>query len=201
MNNCHNAYAPLACSGASRGARYGSRAFVAAWRRTAAIMRGTSAAQVDGVLSSLDQPPLRSDAGDLAPASIAMVWTPMTAGSPMVSALDPGRFWPGARWVDWVGTSFYSKFPNFRWLTPFYRRFAQRTGRPFMFAEFAMWQNGDPGFVRSTLAWTRAHPLARMLIYNQGKRADGPFRLAHFPSAAQALRQGLRAALSGVRDG
>jgi hypothetical protein len=195
MNNCHNAYAPLSCSGASRGRAYDSRAFVAAWRRVATIMRGASGEQIDARLRRLRQPSLRVAAGDLQPARIAMVWSPMTGGSPMVAALDPARFWPGRRWTDWVATSFYSKYPRFDWLSTYYRRFAVRWRRPFMFAEWALWENGDPGFVRSVLAWTRAHRRTRMLVYNQGKRSDGPFRLGQFPSAAGALRDGLQAGL------
>jgi len=164
MNNCHNAYAPLSCSGASRGSAYSVQAYVAAWRHVAKLMRG---------------------------ADVAMVWSPMTGGSPMVSSLDPQRFWPGRRWVDWIATSFYSKFPRFDWLTRYYERFSAHYRLPFMFAEWAMWENGDPGFVREVLSWTRAHRRTRMLVYNQGKRTNGPFRLGQFPSAASALRQGL----------
>lgn len=190
MNNCHNAYAPMACSGRSRGRSHSAATFVDAWRRVTAVMRGTSRAQVDRVLRRAGLPALRAP-GDVTPARIAMVWSPMTAGSPMVSALDPGRFWPGRRWMDWVGTSFYSKFPNFHWLSPFYERFSARPRLPFMFAEWAMWENGDPGFVRRLLSWTATHPRTRMLAYNQGKDPDGPFRLGRFRGAAQALRNGL----------
>jgi hypothetical protein len=119
----------------------------------------------------------------------------MTGGSPLVAALDPAHFWPGRRWVDWVGTSFYSKFPRFSGLSGYYQRFAVRYRLPFMFAEWAMWDNGDPGFVRAVLNWTRSHRRTRMLVYNQGKRTNGPFRLRRFPSAAGALRHGLRAGL------
>jgi hypothetical protein len=191
MNNCHNAYAPLSCSGRSRGPRYSASAFVAAWRRTAVIMRSPTVEQADAALRRLHQPPLDASEGPLPPARIALAWTPMTAGSPMVSALDPARFWPGRRWLDWVGTSFYSRYPNFRWLTPFYERFAARRHAPFMFAEWAMWENGDPGFARQLLAWTRAHPRTGMLVYNQGKDPRGPFRLARFPAAAGVLRDAL----------
>ncbi|MCW2968412.1 MAG: hypothetical protein JWM71_2184 [Solirubrobacteraceae bacterium] len=191
MNNCHNAYAPLSCSGASRGSRYSSATFVQAWRRTAVIMRGTSRQEVNTELRRLHQHALRTQTGDFQPAQIAMVWSPMTGGSPMVSALDPGRFWPGRHWVDWVATSFYSKFPNFRWLTPYYQRFSQHQKVPFMFAEWAMWENPSPSFVTESFSWIRSHPRTKMLVYNQGKNPDGPFRLKYFPAAAQALRHGL----------
>lgn len=191
MNNCRNAYAPLACSGRSRGASHSATAFIAAWRRAAAIMRGASFPAVDAQLQRLGQRALRAPTVPLVPAHIAMVWSPMTGGSPMVDALDPARFWPGSGWVDWVGTSFYSKYPRFDWLTAYYGRFAERYRKPFMLAEWAMWENGDPGFVRGVLDWTRAHPRTRMLVYNQGKDPNGPFRLGGFPAAALALRTGL----------
>ena len=196
MNNCHNAYAPLNCNGGSRGAAYSARSFVRAWRRVAVIMRGTSGLQIDARLRALHQPGLRAAVGgELPPARVALVWSPMTGGSPLIGALDPAHFWPGRRWTDWVGTSFYSKFPRFSGLSGYYARFAARYRRPFMFAEWAMWDNGDPGFVRGVLGWTRSHRRTRMLVYNQGKRTDGPFRLARYPSAAGVLRQGLRAGL------
>src|SRR4051812_44419524 len=195
MNNCHNAYAPLNCNGSSRGAAYSARSFVRAWRRVAVVMRGTSGTQIDARLRALGLPRLRVAVGDLEPARIALVWSPMTGGSPLIGALDPARFWPGRRWTDWVGTSFYSKFPRFSGLSSYYARFAGRYRLPFVFAEWAMWDNGDPGFVRSVLGWTRAHRRTRMLVYNQGKRTNGPFRLRQFPSAARVLRHGLRASL------
>lgn len=188
MNNCDNAYAPLSCSGASRGESHSARAFVAAWRRTAVILRGEHASGINAKLARLGQPPLQAAAPPRTPAPIAMVWTPMTAGSPMVAALDPAHFWPGDRWVDWVGTSFYSKFPRFDWLSRFYERFG---GKPFAIAEWAMWDNGDPGFVRELMAWVASHPRTRMHVYNQGKDPNGPFRLRRWPAAAQALRGGL----------
>ena len=193
MNNCHNAYAPLNCNGRSRGPSHSAKAFIAAWRRIATIMRGSGEERIEARLRALGQPGLRVPAGALPAARIALVWSPMTGGSPMVSALDPARFWPGRRWTDWVGTSFYSRYPNFQYLTPFYRRFSERYRMPFMFAEWAMWENGDPGFVRQLMSWTREHPRTRMLVYNQGKDPAGPFRLGQFPSAAQALRDGLGA--------
>jgi len=191
MNNCHNAYAPLSCNGRSRGAKYSAKAFIAAFRRTAVIMRGGDADAIAAQLRALHQPPLAGGARELEPAQIAMVWSPMTGGSPMVSALDPGRFWPGRKWTDWTATSFYSRYPNFRWLTPFYERFSARQKVPFMIAEWAMWVNGDPGFVRRLLSWTFSHPRTRMLVYNQGNLSDGPFRLKRFPGAAAALKKGL----------
>lgn len=195
MNNCRNAYAPLNCNGSSRGPAYSPATFIKAWRRIAAIMQGQSGEQINAQLRKLHQPSLRASAGELLPAKIALVWSPMTGGSPMVSSLDPQRFWPGRSNVQWIGTSLYSKFPNFSWLASYYGRFSVRYKLPFMLAEWAMWGNDDPSFVRQLLGFTRSHARTRMLVYNQGKRSHGPFRLGQFPSAASTLKSGLTANL------
>lgn len=122
---------------------------------------------------------------------IAFLWSPMTGGSPMIDALKPGIFWPGARYVDWVSTSFYSRYPNFHYLEPYYRSFAARYRKPFAFGEWAMWDSGDPAFVRRLFAWVRSHPRVRMMVYNQGSESGGPFRLGNFPAAQRALRRAL----------
>jgi hypothetical protein len=115
----------------------------------------------------------------------------MTAGSPNIAANAPAGYWPGAAYVDWVGTDFYSSFPNFRGLDRFYatRRYA---GKPFVFGEWAMWGHDDPSFMRRFFAWVARHPRVRMLAYNQGNRATSPFRLYRYPKAARAMRVALR---------
>src|SRR4051812_42178151 len=102
MNNCHNAYAPLNCNGSSRGAAYGPRWFAGAGRRVGVVRRGRGGAQIAARLRARGLPRLRVAVGALEPARIALVWSPMTGGSPLIGALDPARFWPGRRWTDWV---------------------------------------------------------------------------------------------------
>lgn len=188
-NNCRNAYAALSCTGARRDADHTAGRLVRAFRRTAVVLRGGSVTAIDAELRRLGMPPLRTELAVLPRPEVALVWSPMTGGKPNVHALRPGATWPGAAHVDWVGTSFYSAFPNFRGLERFYRDFAVRFAKPFAFAEWAMWRDGDPRFVRDLFAWVSRHPRTRMLVYNQGYRVDGPFRLAGFPAAAAELRR------------
>jgi hypothetical protein len=192
MNNCDLAYSSHACTGRRRGADHAPARFKQAWRRTVVILRGGDVAAIDARLDRLGLPALRSGAGALPRPRIAFVWSPMTGGSPMIAALRPGVFWPGSRWVDWVGTSFYSRFPNFHLLEPFYRDFAQRYGKPFVFSEYAVWGGDAPGFVQRLFSWVGGHRGVRMMIYNQGDDPAGPFRLRHFPRAQTALRRSLR---------
>ena len=180
--NCHwNIYSAY---GAKRDSAHSTRAFRAAWKRTTVILRGGP--DVDAQLRALRQPPLQAR-GDLPAAPVAMQWVPQVAGAPDVAANRPLAYWPGARYVDWVGTDFYSKFPNFSGLERFYAS-VRRFHKPFVFGEWAVWGADNPGFVERLFSWTRSHRLVRMLVYNQGKRSDGPFRLGHYPRSARVLR-------------
>jgi hypothetical protein len=180
--NCHwNVYSAY---GGKHDGAHSTKAFRAAWRRTTVILRGGP--QVDAQLRALHQPRLQAS-GDLPAAPVAMQWVPQVAGAPDVPGNRPLAYWPGARYVDWVGTDFYSKFPNFSGLERFYAS-VRGFHKPFVFGEWAVWGADDPGFVSRLFSWSRAHPLVRMLVYNQGKRTDGPFRLGHYPRAARVLR-------------
>ena len=156
-------------------------------------MRGGDAAAIATRLRRLRLAPLRSPVTALPRPQVAFVWAPMTGGSPEIAALRPEVYWPGGRWVDWVGTSFYSRFPNFSRLTPFYETFARRRGKPFALAEWAMWGADDARFARRLFRWIAARPGVRMVSYNQGADADGPFRLRRYPRATRVIRRALAA--------
>jgi hypothetical protein len=185
--NCHwNVYSAY---GAKHDRAHTTAAYKAAWRRTTVILRGGP--DVDAQLRALHQPPLQARGGELPAAPVAMQWVPQVAGAPDVPGNSPMAYWPGSRYVDWVGTDFYSKFPNFAGLERFYAS-VKRFAKPFVFGEWALWGSDDPGFVTRLFSWSRSHALVRMLVYNQGKQTDGPFRLAHYPRSARVLRHELR---------
>ena len=124
----------------------------------------------------------------------------MTGGAPNISALRPQVYWPGRRWVDWVGTSFYSRFPNFTGLDRFYKDFALGKRKPFAIAEWAIWGADAPGFADRLFDWIGAHKQVKMVHYNQGGQSDGIFRLGHYPASARVIRGPARsAALPRVR--
>jgi hypothetical protein len=124
---------------------------------------------------------------------VAVQWTPMTAGSPDLPANSADAYWPGSAYVDWVGTDFYSRFPNFSGLDRFYAD-GRWAGKPFVFGEWAMWGRDDPGFMRRFFDWVAAHPRVRMLAYNQGNRPTSEFRLYRYPRSARVMRRALRSA-------
>jgi len=186
MNQANNGYSAFDRSGRSRGPSHSTRAFRNAWRRSALILRGGPVAAVDARLRALGLPPVQGvhDAG-LPRPQVSLLWVPQTEGSPPIRANGPRAYWPGRRYVDWVGTDFYSRFPNFDKLEPFYRAFPRK---PFVFGEWALWGRDDPAFVRRLFGWIRSHPRVQMQLYNQGSRPDGPFRLDRYPRARAVLR-------------
>ena len=190
MNQVNNAYAAFNRDGSGRGPDHSTAAFKAAWRRATLILRGGPVDAVNARLARLHLPPVRgAGAGEtLPPAPVAMAWVPQTRGTPDIAANMPARYWPGARYVDWVGTDFYSRFPRFDWLTQFYDRFK---GKPFVFGEWALWGGDDPGFVRDLFRWINARPRVKLVLYNQGFQTDGPFRLNQYPRSRAELRRQL----------
>jgi opacity protein-like surface antigen len=188
MNQANNGYCAYNHDGSSRGPSHSTAAFKEAWRRATLILRGGPVAEIDAKLRALGMPPVQKGPAELPRPTIAMMWVPQVAGTPDIRANSARAYWPGGEYVDWVGTDFYSRFPNFHWLDDFYRDFP---GKPFVFGEWALWGADDPGFVTRLFAWIGDRPRVRMVVYNQGKLTDGPFRLRHYPRSKAALRKAL----------
>jgi hypothetical protein len=189
MNAYWNAYSAYGASG-RRGAAHSTTWFKRAWRRMAVILRGGP--RVDATLRALRLPP--TGRGALPAAQVALVWCPQVAGAPDVPGNAPRAYWPGSRWVDWISTDFYSRFPNFSGLGRFYKAFP---GKPFAFGEWALWDRDDPAFVGRFFRWVVGHGRARMLVYNQGSRPGGPFDLGRFPRSRTAIRVATRGSRFG----
>jgi hypothetical protein len=191
MNGYWNAYAAFAADGSSRGRTNSQRSYVAAWRRSVLIVRGGPVARIGRRLRALGLPPVRgvSRRAVLPHPKVAFLWVPQDAGSPDTAANAPATFWPGGAYVDWVGTDFYSSYPNFGLLSSFYSAFP---GKPFVISEWALFASDEPGFVRAVFAWARTHPRVRMLNYYQGFSTASRADLGRYPFGAQALRRELR---------
>jgi len=191
MNNCNNPYAAYSCGGGRRDRDHSTKSFKRAWKRVYLVMHGGDVAAIDARLAALGLPAVRAGARTLPAPQIAFVWAPMTGGAPNIAALRPRAYWPGSKWVDWVGTSFYSRFPNFSGLERFYKDFAVRERKPFAIAEWAIWGADAPGFASRLFDWIADHKLVRMVQYNQGAHAGGIFRLSRYPASARVVRDRL----------
>ena len=190
MDGYWNPYCAFDANGRSRGGAHTTRWFRQAWRRTVIVTRGGRVAAIDARLRRLGLPPLDTGAEWLPRPRVSFHWVPQVAGAPDIRRNSPRAYWPGSRYVDWVGTDFYSKFPNWGGLERFYRAFRRK---PFAFGEWALWDGDDAGFVRKLFHWSRRHRRVRMLLYNQGKPSPGTFRLRRYPRGLRALRRALNA--------
>ena len=189
-NGHWNAYAAFAANGDLRDADHTPYWYRQAWRRIVTVLRGGARRGINRRLHGLGLPPLpRRTRAHLPRPRVAFLWVPQTAGSPDIPANEPSDFWPGSRYVDWVGTDFYAAYPNFSGLERFYRAYS---GKPFVISEWGMSGQDDPWFVRTLLGWVDRHPRVRMLNYYLGFDDPGPYDLNRFPRSRAALRAELR---------
>lgn len=189
MDDYYNPYCGFNANGSSRGPDYSPAAFRKAWKRIVLILRGGLVSQINAQLHGLGMPPVTSSYSTLPSAPVAFLWVPATFGDPDIPANQPSDYYPGKAWVDWVGTDFFSKFPNWGPLDQFYSSFK---GVPFAFGEWAVWGADRPTFVQKMFNWVLSHPRVRLLIYDQGYQENGPLSLAQHPLSTAALARELQ---------
>jgi hypothetical protein len=187
MNQANNAYCAFNLDGSSRGSSHSTANFRQAWRRVVIVLRGGPVATIDLRLQALRLPPLRGTRATTLPVSpVSFVWVPQTEGSPNTQANSASAYYPGGAYVDWVGTDFYSLYPNFRGLEHLYSAYPRK---PFAFGEWALWNGDDPGWVSQLFSFIASHRRVRMALYNQGERTNGPFRLSRYPNSRHEIHR------------
>ena len=201
MNLHLNPYSAFNADG-SRRKGHSTKWFKAAWRRFALIVRGGKRAKINRKLMRLGMPRIHRARSNSAPVyenrdvprrldhpKVALMWMPLTRGSPNVLGNSPGNYWPGRNYVDWVGTDVYAKFSN-RTLWTLLRRFFRDYRRfPFAIGEYAAWDNDyDGDFTRRIHRWARKRPRVKALLYFRSVDPDNEFNLQHYPGAKRALR-------------
>jgi hypothetical protein len=199
MNGHWNPYCAFNVDGSGRGRDHKTRWFRAAWRRFTIIVRGGKRARINRRLRRLGMPPILRTydkrvyrdhrVGErLARPKVALMWVPQSRGSPDLRANRPRAYWPGRRFVDWIGVDIYAKFPNFEGMQKIYRNFPRK---PFLVGEWSSWDHDSPGFVRELFRWARRHRRTKLLAYYQGFAGSNPHRIWHYPRARRRLRREL----------
>jgi hypothetical protein len=188
-NRCLNVYASYDCGGQPRDAAHRPRWYKLAFRRIYVIVHGGGkAAKINQRLAEAGLPPLNDDVRGLPAAPVAIVWSPLPAGSPTVPQNRPRHYYPGSHWVDWAGTDFYASYPDWKSLTGLYNRFA---GKPFALTEWGVESGDDPTFVRRLFTWLKAHARCKMLVYYQDFGTTSSYRIQNFPASLEVLRNHL----------
>jgi hypothetical protein len=195
-NRCLNVWSAVNCDGSPKGGEHTTGWYKQAFRRIAAIVRGGQTLEgINATLAEIGLPPLNRTKGppptELRPAPVSMIWSPLPGGSPRVKGNFPGNYWPGSRWVDWVGTDFYSQYPVWKDLNRFYKG-KQWRGKPVAVTEWAVHVEDEPRFVKQLIAWVVKRPRVRMLVYYVGFGPGNPYDLNLYPRTLNTLRLKLR---------
>jgi hypothetical protein len=199
-NRCLNPWTAVTCDGAQRGGEHTTGWYKQAFRRISAIVRGgTTLEGINATLAEIGLPPLNRTKGpnptSLPAAPVSIIWSPLPGGSPRVRGNFPGNYWPGARWVDWVGTDFYSQFPVWKDLNRFF--YAKRWRRkPFAIAEWGVYDEDEPRFAKQLVAWTVKRARVRMFVYyvGFGNPSENTYDIGHYPRTTNTLRKKVRRA-------
>ncbi|MGI9021253.1 MAG: hypothetical protein ACR2G3_11155 [Solirubrobacterales bacterium] len=203
MNGYWNPYCAYNADGTYRGDWHSTRAFKRAWRRFVIITRGGRRAAINQRLRRLGMPRiLRADSNRdrvydrwdvpkrLDRPKVAFMWVPQTIASPNVPGNQPGDYWPGGRFVDWVGVDIFSKYQSaFDNMQAFFNRYDDY---PFMIGEWSPW-DGDPGgnFTHRLLKWAEDHRRVRLMAYYRSVSINTAYDIDHYPAARRELRSHL----------
>jgi hypothetical protein len=206
MNGHWNAYSAYNADGSARRDGHSTRWFRRAWRRFTLIVRGGSRRRINERLVRMGMPRIlraRSQndpvyAGgpegiplpvpeELPQPRVAMMWVPQSFGSPNIAGNQPADYWPGGRYIDWVGIDIYSKFASaFDDGVRFFQRYDKW---PFVIGEYGPWDNDFSGaFTGSLLRWAERHDRVKMVIYYRGVDPDNRYNVQHYAGAQRALR-------------
>ena len=205
MNGYWNPYCAFTASGARKGRSHSAASLRKAWQRIVLIVRGGKRREINRALQLRHLPRILRASSNHDPIyksenvprvlphpKVAFMWTPQTIGSPNVPGNQPGYYWPGARFVDWVGADIYSAFATrgvWSAFRTFYRRWRHR---PFVVGEYSPWDNDYRGrFTRKLFHWAETHGRARMLIYYRSVRAGTPYDIDRWPRARRVIRHQL----------
>ena len=191
MNNANNPYSAYDRSGNSRGPAFTTAWFKKAWRRLALVVRGGGVAKINSKLRRLGLPPVKTGAEELPRPQVALMWVPLSFGNPEIEKNHPNHFWPGKRYVDWVGTTWYSPYRASSAFHTFYNNRLWRS-KPFAFAEWGVWGADVPGFVGQFFGFLKSHPRVRMAVYYQSASLKAEFALKNHPASRAALRRAVK---------
>jgi hypothetical protein len=188
-NRCLNVYASYDCASKPRDAAHSPRWYRLAFRRIYLLLHGGGKRdKIDARLAHAGLPPLRSSVPGLPRAPVAVIWSTLPAGSPTVPQNRPRHFYPGSKYVDWVGTDFYSDNQDWKALTGLYNRFSDK---PFTIPEFGVSSGDDPAYVKRLIVWVRRHERCKMIVYYQDFGASSSYRIQNYPASLAVLDHAL----------
>ena len=203
MNGCWNPYSAYRKDGSQRGRKHTTKSFRRAWQRVVLIVRGGKRRAINHELQRRHMPrilrassnhdPIYKPQGvhrRLPQPQVSFMWTPQATSAPNVPGNKAGAYWPGRRFVDWVGTDTYSAYARpLPQLESFYRHWK---GYPFVIGEYSPWNRDTSGrFTKRLFRWAERHDRVRMMIYYRSVHAGTKYDISRWPKALGVLRHEL----------
>jgi len=183
-NRLWNAYSAYNFRGHRRGSKHSFTDYKQAFRRIYTIVKGGSRRAISKQLKSLRMPGLRGRSKRLLPQpKVNVIWSPLP-GNQGIRGNGPVSYWPGGRFVDTVGTSFFSAWPEWSSLNRFYRQFGRN--KPFSISEWGL-NSDDPGFASKLTYWCLRRSNCRSMVYYRG--FDDGYELRNYPQSENTIRQ------------
>ena len=203
MNGSWNPYSAFDANGSARGADHSAKWFKRAWQRFAIVIRGGARNSINDRLRKLHLPRLlRASSNNskvyrrhhvpriLPRPRVALMWVPQTVGSPNVKGNSASAYWPGSRYVDWVGADVYGKFSNATLWKNLSKLYKHSGKKPFLIGEYSPWNADlDGAFVRQLFGWARKHGRTQMLIYYRSVDPLNIFNIQFYPASLDFLRK------------
>ena len=199
-NGAWNPYCAFDRSGRSRGKSHSSAAYRAAWQRAVVLVRGGEVKKIQRQLKALDLSPLRkkvikkvfnrADTKKLPLPKVSFIWAAETVGTPNLKANRPDAYYPGDKYVDWVGADIYSKWATTAAWTRLNAYYKRHDGKPFAITEYSAYDNDFNGnFVRRLHAWARTHRRTQMMLYYRDIDKGNHHNIGFYPGAKEALQK------------
>jgi hypothetical protein len=202
MNGHWNPYCAFNANGTKKGRSHSLSSFRRAWQRIVLIIRGGKRKAINRKLRRRHMPRiLRASSNHariyerehvdrrLDRPKVAFMWSPQTIGSPYVRGNQPGHYWPGKRFVDWVGADIYSAYASPGVWSAFKRFYRKWRRWPFVVGEYSPWDNDYRGrFTRRLFHFAKRHGRTRMLIYYRSVNPNTPYDIDRWPKAKRVLR-------------
>ena len=186
MNGHWNAYCSYNLNGTFRGPAHSPAAYRQAWRRFTLIVRGGPVAEINNRLRKLGMPPIQATVGEFLPKpKVSLLWVPHSSPTPNIHANRWQVYWPGKKYVDWVGTDIFSTAPNWANLNRLYEGYKHK---PFVIGEYSPMGEDDSPYVSNLFNWSNRHKRSKMLVYYQGFGDDPTFNVSNFPGVRAVLR-------------
>ena len=186
MDGYWMSYCAFNANGTRKGVSYTAGQYKKAFRRIAIIMRGGTKAEINAELAAARERPLQAPlgaAGITPSGQVEMLWNPQGRGAPDVRGNQPKNYWPGAKYVDFVGDDLYSQSFHAYWPG---MKALYGYGKPFILGEWAPWSIDDPTFVNEVFTWARNHPRTAAIVYYS---LGSPFSLSNKPKSLAAYRK------------